>query len=193
MILIGLTGSIGMGKSTASAMFRACGVPVYDADAAVHRLYAGPAVEPMSHSFPEAIVNGCVDRTILSRLVMSDPAALRRIEAIVHPLVARDRADFLQNVAAQSLSACVLDVPLLFETGGDRAVDVIVVVSASPEVQQARVLARPGMSAEKYATILTKQTPDREKRRRAHFVVDTGRGLEAARRQVQAFLVSLGN
>lgn len=192
MILIGLTGSIGMGKSTTSMMFRDRGVPVYDADAAVHRLYTGPAVEPIGRQFAEAIVDNRVDRTVLSRLVMSDPTVLPKIEAIVHPLVAADRSAFLQRCASKSLPACVLDVPLLFETGGDRLVDIIAVVSARPDIQRARVLARSGMTPEKFETILSKQAPDRDKRRKAHYVIDTSRGMEPALRQVRAFLASLG-
>lgn len=192
MMLIGLTGSIGMGKSTTSAMFRAFGAPVYDADDAVHRLYSGRAVDPIGKAFPSAIVAGKVDRAILSRLVLSDPGVLPKIESIVHPLVAADRLTFLENCAARSFPLCILDVPLLFETGGDRSVDVIAVVSAPSAVQRERVLARPDMSPEKFAAIVAKQTPDVEKRRRAHFVIDTGRGIDPARRQVQAFLVSLG-
>ena len=192
MILLGLTGSIGMGKSTTSAMFRQSGVPVYDADAAVHRLYAGRAVEPIRSVFPDAIVDGQVDRTVLSRLVLADSSALPKIEAIVHPLVADSRRAFLDACRARAIPGCVLDVPLLFETGGDRSVDVVVVVSASADVQKKRVLARADMTPEKFAAIHAKQMPDVEKRRRAHFVVDTGCGIEYAQRQVAALLVSLG-
>lgn len=192
MILLGLTGSIGMGKSATSKMFRDFGVPVYDADAAVHRLYAGPAVKPVGELFPDAIVDGRVDRTILSRHVVGKPEAMARLEAIVHPLVAGDRVSFLRDCVARSAPLCVLDVPLLFETGGDRGVDVVVVVSAGPEEQERRVLARPDMTREKFDAIRAKQTPDREKRRRAHFIVDSSHGFDHARRQVKSVLLALG-
>ncbi len=192
MIVLGLTGSIGMGKSTTSAMFRAEGTPVYDADAAVHRLYASEAVGPVGSMFPSVIVDGRVDRARLSEIVLKDAAALRQLESIVHPLVGHDRASFLQHCARSGVAACVLDVPLLFETGGERAVDLVVVVSASGAQQEQRVLERPGMTREKLAAILAKQTPDAQKRRRAHFVIDTGRGVDYARRQVQALLHALG-
>ncbi|MDE2361677.1 MAG: dephospho-CoA kinase [Hyphomicrobiales bacterium] len=193
MILIGLTGSIGMGKSTTSAMFRAAGLPVYDADAAVHRLYAGPAVEALRADFREAIVAGKVDRAILSQMIMRDRTALRRLESIIHPLVAQDRSEFLAGCRGRGFERCVLDVPLLFETGGDTSVDVIVVVSAAGDVQMQRVLARPEMTREKFETILGKQMPDNEKRRRAHFVVDTGGGIAFAERQVAALLNAIGH
>ncbi len=192
MIIVGLTGSIGMGKSTTSAMFREHGIPVYDADGAVHRLYAGAAVAPMASIFPEAIVEGKIDRTVLSRLVMSDSGALRKIEAVVHPLVGVDRAGFMERCVREGARTVVFDVPLLFETGGDKNVDVVAVVSASADIQKRRVLARPEMTPEKFATIVSKQLPDAEKRRRAHYVVDTGRGLDPARRQVAALVASLG-
>lgn len=192
MIKLGLTGSIGMGKSTTSAMFRAAGAPVYDADAAVHRLYAGAAVGPVGAVFPSAIVEGNVDRARLADIVLKDPAALRQLESIVHPLVGRDRVGFLEKCAASGAPVCVLDVPLLFETGGERAVDLVVVVSADAAQQEKRVLERAGMSREKFESIKAKQTTDAEKRRRAHFVIDTGGGLEFARRQVEALLLALG-
>ena len=192
MILLGLTGSIGMGKSTTSAMFCAAGVPVYDADAAVHRLYAGPAVKPVGALFPDSIVDGRVDRAALSRMILADPATLPRLEAVVHPLVAASRRDFLADCRMRAVSGCVLDVPLLFETGGDKSVDIVVTVSASPEIQKQRVLARPDMTTEKFAAISAKQLPDADKRRRSHIVIDTGRGFDPARRQVAALLVSLG-
>ena len=192
MIVLGLTGSIGMGKSTTAAMFREAGVPVYDADAAVHRLYAGAAVAPVGAAFPSAIVDGRVDRAILSKIVIADPASMKRLEAIVHPLVGQDRVGFLQACKDGNAPACVLDVPLLFETGGEKAVDLVVVVSASAEQQEKRVLARPDMTKEKFEAIRAKQTNEQEKRRRAHFVVDTGRGLDYARRQVVDLLSALG-
>ncbi len=188
MILIGLTGSIGMGKSTTSAIFRTAGIPVYDADAAVHRLYAGHAVGPVGALFPEAIVNQRIDRFILSSLVLGQPEALQNLEAIVHPLVAADRQHFIEDCRTAGAQAALLDIPLLFETGGDRTVDIIVVVSTTLDEQQKRVLARKDMTTEKFMAIRAKQMPDEEKRRRAHFVVDTGRGVEYARRQVESFL-----
>ncbi len=191
MILIGLTGSIGMGKSTTSAIFQAAGVPVYDADAAVHRLYAGDAVAPVGALFPEAIINQRIDRAILSRLVLGQQKALRNLEAIVHPLVAADRKHFIECCRTAGAPAALLDIPLLFETGGDRTVDIIVVVSTTLDEQQKRVLARKDMTTEKFMAIKAKQLPDEEKRRRAHFVVDTGRGVEYARRQVDSFLRAL--
>lgn len=192
MILIGLTGSIGMGKSATSKMFRESGTPVYDADAAVHRLYEGAAVEPVRSAFPSAIVDGRVERTILSKLVLGSPDALKKLELIVHPLVGADRFDFLARTRALGAPACVLDVPLLFETGGDRDVDVVVVVSTGPAEQERRVLARPKMTLEKFQAICAKQTPDAEKRRRAHWVIDSGHGFDYARRQVANFLLALG-
>ena len=192
MILIGLTGSIGMGKSATSKMFQEAGAPVYDADAAVHRFYESVAVEPIRAVFPSAIVNGRVDRAILSKLVLGDGAALKSLEQIVHPLVGLDRLGFLARSRERGAPACVLDVPLLFETGGDRNVDVVVVVSASAEEQERRVLARPDMTKEKFLAIRGKQTPDDEKRRRAHYVVNSGRGFDYARRQVFDFLFALG-
>jgi dephospho-CoA kinase len=192
MIIVGLTGSIGMGKSTTSAMFRASGVPVYDADAAVHRLYAGPAAPLVGAAFPAAVVDGRIDRAVLSKHVVHDPAAMKRLEAIVHPLVGQDRVRFLQQCHASVSPVCVLDVPLLFETGGDRSVDVVAVVSASPAEQQKRVLARADMTREKFEAIRNKQMADAEKRRRAHFVIDTGHGLDYARRQVAALLLAVG-
>jgi dephospho-CoA kinase len=192
VIVLGLTGSIGMGKSATAGMFREAGVRVYDADAAVHRLYAGAAVAAVGKHFPSAIVDGRVDRVVLSKLVIDDPAALSLLESIVHPLVGVDRAEFLARAAASACPVCVLDVPLLFETGGDRSVDATVVVSADARVQEARVLARPGMTREKFLSIKAKQLDDREKRRRAHAIVDSGRGFDYARRQVGSILLALG-
>ena len=190
MIVIGLTGSIGMGKSTTAAMFREAGVPVYDADAAVADLYAkgGAAVQPVGGAFPGVVKDGAIDREALRQRVLGNPEALKRLNAIVHPLVGRSRAGFFK--AAEDLGAdmVVLDIPLLFETGGHANMDAVVVVSAPPEMQRERVLARPGMSPERLDAILAQQTPDAEKRARAHFVVDTGQGLEPARRQVSEII-----
>ena len=188
MIVIGLTGSIGMGKSTTAALFRAAGVPVHDSDAAVHAFYAGPGVAVIEAAFPGVVVNDRVDRARLSARVVNNPDAMRRLEAIVHPVVGEARERFLSESRAAGAPVVVMDIPLLFEIGGDAHVDVIVVVSAPADLQRARVLARPGMSAEKFEGILARQTPDAEKRRRAHFIIDTGQGLEAARRRVNDIL-----
>ena len=186
MILIGLTGSIGMGKSTTAAMFREAGVPVYDADAAVHDLYdeGGAAVGPVGAAFPGVVKAGRVDREALRNAVLGKPDELKRLNAIVHPLVGRDRVGFFAKAEADGADMVVLDIPLLFETGGHANVDAVVVASAPAEMQRERVLAREGMSAERLDAILAQQMADAEKRARAHFVVDTSRGLEPAREQV---------
>ncbi len=186
MIILGLTGSIGMGKSTTGRMFADEGALVWDADAAVHRLYArgGAAVEPLGQAFPGVVVDGAVDRARLAEALGRDETAFKRLEVIVHPLVAQDRAQDLAAARAEGVRLAVLDIPLLLETGGEAFVDAVVVVTADPEVQAARVLARPGMTRERFEAILSRQTPDAEKRRRADFLVDTGRGLDAAREQV---------
>ena len=193
MIILGLTGSIGMGKSTTSAMFEAEGVPVYDSDGAVHALYApgGAAVAPVEAAFPGVVVDGAIDRVRLSARVLGNPEALKALEAIVHPLVGSDRIAFFEKATAQGKDIVVLDVPLLYETGGDKRVDKVVVVSAPAEVQRARVMARPDMDAAKFAAILARQLPDAEKRARADFVIDTSQGLEPARQQVRAILQAL--
>jgi dephospho-CoA kinase len=195
MKIIGLTGSIGMGKSTTAQMFKDAGALVYDADAAVHRLYApgGAAVAPLAAAFPEAIVGGAVDRVRLSAFVVGQPDQLAILEAIVHPLVRAEQAAFIQAAReAGQAKVCVLDIPLLLEGGGGRFVDAVVVASAPLAVQRARVLARPGMTEEKFATILAKQMPDAEKRAHADFVIDTGQGMEHARAQVEAVMAALG-
>jgi dephospho-CoA kinase len=186
MIVIGLTGSIGMGKSTTAAMFREAGVRVYDADAAVHSLYAkgGAAVGPVGEAFPGVAKDGAVDREALRQRVLGEPEALKRLNALVHPLVGRDRAGFFEAAERAGADMVVVDVPLLFETGGQADMDAVVVVTAPPEMQRERVLARPGMTPERLDAILAQQMADVEKRARAHFVVDTSRGLEAAREQV---------
>lgn len=191
MLILGLTGSIGMGKSTTAGMFRQAGVPVHDADAAVHELYAGAAVEPVEAAFPGVTREGRIDRAALGQRVLGDPEALARLERIVHPFVAGKRDAFLDTARAKGARVAVLDIPLLFETGGERLVDAVVVVSAPESVQKARVLARPGMLPERLESILARQTPDAEKRRRAHFVIDTGRGLDAAQRQVRSLLAAV--
>lgn len=186
MILIGLTGSIGMGKSTTAAMFRDAGVPVYDADAAVHGLYdlGGAAVGPVGAAFPGVVRDGKVDREALREAVLGNPDALKRLNAVVHPLVGRDRIGFFAEAEAAGADMVVLDIPLLFETGGHANVDAVVVASAPPEMQRQRVLARPGMTPGRLDAILAQQMADAEKRARAHFVVDTSRGLDPARQQV---------
>lgn len=191
MLLIGLTGSIGMGKSTTADMFRAEGVAVYDSDRAVHEIYRGPAAARIEEAFPGVVVDGVVDRNRLAARALGDPQALKRLEAIVHPLVWNARAKFLAERRALGDEFVVLDIPLLFEVGADKDVDVIVVVSARDEVQRARVLERPGMTEEKFAAILAKQVPDAEKRRRAHFVVETDKGLDVARAAVGKILAAL--
>ncbi|SEV91383.1 dephospho-CoA kinase [Aliiroseovarius sediminilitoris] len=187
--IIGLTGSIGMGKSTTAAMFAQEGVPVWDADAAVHRIYApgGAAVEPLRAICPEAIVAGAVDRGVLKDWIGRDSAALKRIEAVVHPLVAEDRADFIANAEAPIV---VLDIPLLFETGTDAQVDLVVAASAPVDVQRERVLARSTMTEEQFKAILAKQMPDAEKRKRADVVIPTDT-LEDARAAVKAVVAQV--
>jgi dephospho-CoA kinase len=188
MLILGLTGSIGMGKSATAALFAAEGVPVHEADRAVHRLYAGEAVGVIEAAFPGVTADGSVDRERLGRVVLNDPDAMARLEALIHPLVRRDGRRFLEDAAREGVRIVVFDVPLLFETGGETRVDAVVVVSAPPHVQRERVLARPGMTEEKLAAILARQVPDAEKRRRAHFVVDTSRGFDSARAQVRGIL-----
>ncbi|WP_370200295.1 dephospho-CoA kinase [Roseibium sp.] len=191
MIRIGLTGSIGMGKSTTAKMFAAEGVPVHDADATVHALYSGRAAPLIEAAFPGTVSDGKVDRTLLSTHVLGKPEAMKKLEAIVHPLVREEEQLFLQRARADHRRIVMLDIPLLFETGGEARVDVVVVVTADAQVQRDRVLARPGMSEDRFEAILAKQMHDAEKRRRAHFLVDTGRGMEAAKRQVRAILKAL--
>ncbi|WP_242077615.1 dephospho-CoA kinase [Brevundimonas diminuta] len=193
MILLGLTGSIGMGKSTTTAMFADLGAVVWNADDAVHRLYApgGAAVGPVGEAFPGVVVDGAVDRTRLAEALGEDDTAFRHLEAIVHPLVAQGRAADLEAARTAGVQLAVLDIPLLFETGGDSAVDAVVVVTADPAIQAERVLARPGMTRERFDAILARQMPDAEKRARADFVIDTGRGLEAARAEVEAIVVAV--
>lgn len=186
MIVLGLTGSIGMGKSTTAAMFAEAGALAWNADDAVHALYApgGAAVASVGAAFPGVVVDGAVDRARLADRLGRDPEAFARLEAIVHPLVLAERQDALAAAEARGVRLAVLDIPLLYETGGDRAVDAVVVVTADADVQRRRVLARPGMTTERFEAILARQMPDAEKRRRADFVVDTGQGLVAARARV---------
>jgi dephospho-CoA kinase len=188
MFVLGLTGSIGMGKSTAARFFAEAGVPVHDADAVVHRLYEGEAVPLIEAAFPGTIAGGKVDRAKLAQRVLSDPAAIKRLEAIVHPLVRRSEERFLADAAAGGARVAVLDIPLLFETGADKRVDAVVVVSAPPDVQRRRVLKRDAMTEGKLASLLAKQVPDAEKRARADFVVDSSGSLDSARNQVRGIL-----
>jgi len=189
VLIVGLTGSIGMGKTTTAAMFRAEGVPVFDADAEVHRLYEGPAAAAIEAAFPGTTEGGAVDRARLGAAVLGKAAALERLESIIHPLVQEARARFVAAAGGSRLR--VLDIPLLFETGADAEVDLILVVSAAPEVQRARVMARPGMTAEKLELLLARQLPDAQKRSRAHLVIDTGRGFDHARKAVQDVIRAL--
>jgi dephospho-CoA kinase len=188
MFVIGLTGSIAMGKTTTARLFAEEGVPVHDADAAVHRLYEAEAAALIEAAFPGATRDGKVDRVALGKQVVGKPQELRRLEEIVHPLVREAETKFLNEAERAGAKVAVLDIPLLFETGGDQRVDAVVVVSAPEEVQTARVLERPGMTMEKLEAILAQQMPDAEKRRRADFVVDTSRGFDVARAQVRAIL-----
>lgn len=193
MIVVGLTGSIGMGKSTVAKQFMAQGICVLDADAAVHTLYqaGGAAVVPIAEAFPGTVIDGAVDRAKLSAVLMDEPGRFKELEAIVHPLVKRAEVDFLVAEAEKGAKLAVLEIPLLFETHGDARVDVTVVVSAPAEVQRARVLEREGMTEEKFEQILSRQVPDVEKRRRADFVVDTGQDLAATFAEVDAIVAAL--
>ena len=191
MIVLGLTGSIGMGKSTTAKLFAEAAVPVHDSDEAVHRLYAGPAAPLVEAEFPGMVVEGVVDRAALAKRVVGDAKAIRRLEAIVHPLVRADADAFLARHRAAGAPLVVLDIPLLFETNGTGRVDKIAVVSAPADIQRERVLSRPGMTPEKFQAIIERQTPDEEKRRRADFVIDSSRGIEAAREQVHAIIGEL--
>jgi dephospho-CoA kinase len=188
MIVVGLTGSIAMGKSTLAQMLRELGAPVFDADEAVRELYRGETAGKVEAEFPGVLVEGAVDRGRLARYVVNDAAAIKRLEAIVHPAVGKRRTRFLDEARRVGARAAILDIPLLFETGGDRRVDVVLVVSAPPDVQRARALARPGADAEKFEGLLARQIPDVDKRRRAHFVIDTSGSLADSHRQAQDFL-----
>jgi dephospho-CoA kinase len=191
MRIIGLTGSIGMGKSTTMQLFAEQGVPVYDADAAVHAVYAGEAVPVVEAAFPGTTADGKVDRQKLSAKVLGNPEALKKLEQIVHPMLGAHRQKFLEDAENSRAPIVVMDVPLLFETGGEKRVDAVVVVSAPPEIQRARVLARENMTEEKLDAILKRQTPDAEKRRRADFVVDTSAGLDPVRLRIRDILAEV--
>lgn len=191
MLIIGLTGSIGMGKSAIAAMFRRRGVAVCDADAEVHKLYAGSAVPLIEAAFPGCTVGGSVDRSKLGAALMADPSGFKRLEAIVHPLVKQAERDFLRAQAAKGAEVAILEIPLLLETNGDVRVDVVVVVSAPAAIQRERVLARPGMNPEKLDSLLQRQMSDPEKRKRADFIVDTGGTMAQSQAQVDAIIGSL--
>ncbi len=188
MIKIGLTGSIGMGKSTVAKMFADLGAAVWDADDAVHRMYGkdGAAIEPIRALFPAAVLDGVIDRQRLAAIVLSDPAALQKLEAVVHPLVASDREEFIAAAAHAGVEAAVFDIPLLFENGSEQFFDVVIVVSAPAAVQEARVLERPGMTRQKLDAILSEQLPDAQKRERADYIVSTDRPLAETRSAVEA-------
>jgi dephospho-CoA kinase len=188
MIILGLTGSIGMGKSTTAKLFAEAGVPVYDADATVHMLYEGEAVPAIEAAFPGTTVDGKVDRNRLSVRVVHDPAAMKRLEEIVHPMLGASRQKFLAVAEQSGAGVAVVDVPLLFETGGEKGVDAVVVVTTTPEIQRQRILSRPNMTDEKLDAILARQMPDAEKRGRANFVVDTSHGLDPVRARIRDIL-----
>lgn len=191
MLRIGLTGSIGMGKSTTANFFAEAGIPVNDSDTVVHDLYAGEAAPLVNATFPGTMKDGAVDRRELGRQLALDPDGFKRLEAIVHPLVRKRETEFLARQRAADAEMVLLDIPLLFETGAEERVDVVVVVSAGPQIQRQRVLARPGMTEEKFNMILSRQTPDAEKRRRADYLVDSSRSVEAAREQVLDIIADL--
>ena len=191
MLILGLTGSIGMGKSTTAKLFAEEGVPVHDADAAVHALYEGAATPLIERAFPGTTTAGKVDRQKLAARVVGNEAAMKELEAIVHPLVRQSEIRFIEQARAEARPVVVLDIPLLFETGGETRVDKVVVVSAPAAEQRRRVLERPGMTEEKFEALLAKQVADAEKRRRADFVIDTGRGIDHAREQVRSLLAEI--
>lgn len=188
MIVLGLTGSIGMGKSTTAKLFMEAGVPVYDADATVHKIYEGEAVPLVEQAFPGTTADGKVDRQKLSARVVHDAAAMKQLETIVHPLLRSHHQKFLDDAERSGAPVAVVDVPLLYETGGEKRVDAVVVVTTSPEVQRARILARDNMDEAKLDAILARQLPDAEKRKRADFVVDTSDGLDPVRDRIRDIL-----
>ena len=191
MMIVGLTGSIGMGKSTAAKMLRQMGVPVYDADAAVHKVYEGEAAPAIEAAFPGTTVDGKVDRAKLSAKVVHDPAAIKQLEQIVHPMLGASRKKFLDDAERAGAPVVVMDIPLLFETGGEKRVDAVVVVTTSPESQRERILARGTMTSEALDAILARQLPDAEKRERADFVVDTSHGLDPVRTRLRDILAEV--
>lgn len=191
MLILGLTGSIGMGKSTTAKLFMEAGVPVYDADAAVHKIYEGEAAPAVEAAFPGTTVDGKVDRAKLSAKVVQDPAAIKRLEQIVHPMLGASRQKFLAEAEQSGAPVVVMDIPLLYETGGEKRVDAVVVVTTSPETQRERILARGTMTPEALEAILARQLPDAEKRKRADFVVDTSHGLEPVRAAIRDILAEV--
>ena len=193
MLLIALTGSIGMGKSTTAKMFADAGIPVWDADAAVHKLYGpgGAGSDAIAQLVPDAVTSDGVDRTKLRAAILADKTLFKKIEAVIHPLVGQDRADFLEAARNDKADIAICDIPLLFETGGNKAFDKIVVVSAPADIQRQRVLERPGMTEEAFEAILAKQVPDAEKRAQADYIVDTSKGIEAAEKQVAEIIADL--
>ena len=188
MIILGLTGSIGMGKSTTAKLFQEAGVPVYDADAAVHKIYEGEAALAIETAFPGTTADGKVDRNKLSAKVVHDPAAMKRLEQIVHPMLGASRQKFLHDAEQSGAPVAVVDIPLLFETGGEKRVDAVVVVTTTPEIQRQRILERDNMTGEKLDALLARQLPDAEKRKRADFVVDTSHGLDPVRVRIRDIL-----
>lgn len=193
MIILGLTGSIGMGKSTTAKLFAEAGVPVYDADATVHKLYESEAAPAIEAAFPGTTVDGKVDRTRLSARVVHDPAAMKQLEQIVHPMLGVSRQKFFEDAEQSGAPVVVVDVPLLFETGGEKRVDAVVVVTTTLEIQRERILARDNMTGEKLDAILARQLPDAEKRNRADFVVDTSHGLDPVRARIRDILAEAAN
>ena len=191
MLILGLTGSIGMGKSTTSKLFAEAGVPVYDADAAVHKVYEGEAAPAIEAAFPGTTANGKVDRAKLSASVLHNPAAIKQLEQIVHPMLGASRQRFLEEAERSGAPVVVMDIPLLFETGGEKRVDAVVVVSTAPETQRERILARGTMTNEALDAILARQLPDAEKRKRADFVVDTSHGLDPVRTAIRDILAEV--
>ena len=191
MLILGLTGSIGMGKSTTAKLFAEAGVPVYDADAAVHKIYEGEAAPAIEAAFPGTTVDGKVDRMRLSARVLHNPAAIKQLEQIVHPMLGASRNKFLEDAERSGAPVAVVDVPLLFETGGEKRVDAVVVVTTTPEIQRHRILARDNMTNEKLDAILARQLPDAEKRKRADFVVDTSHGLDPVRAAIRDILAEV--
>lgn len=191
MIILGLTGSIGMGKSTTAAMFVEAGVPVHDADATVHRLYSGRAAPVIENAFPGTVTDGVVDREKLAKAVLGNPERLKKLESIIHPMVRAEEKAFISKHRAAGTPVIVLDIPLLFETGGRDRVDQVVVVTADPGIQRQRVLSREGMTSEKFEAILARQVADSEKRRLADFIIDTGLGMDHARRAVAEIVEEL--
>ncbi len=191
MFVLGLTGSIGMGKSTTAKLFIEAGVPVYDADATVHALYEGEAVAAIEADFPGTTASGKVDRQKLSTVVVNNPAAMNKLEAIVHPMLRAHECTFLAEAGAAKAPVAVLDIPLLFETGGDSRVDAVAVVTTTPDIQRERILARPTMTHDKLAAVLARQMPDEEKRRRADFIVDTSHGLDPVRQRIGEILAEV--